>query len=88
MLAGEWVAKFCEAHGLDWEQLTKAERFKVTMQVPCTIRCWRVGGPVEVGPGERCPECGKERLPRSRYEVLVSTSDSDSSTNATNWGRP
>lgn len=57
--AEEWVAELCEREGLDWEALTKAEQFQITMMVPCPIRCFRVGGPVDVEPGERCPGCGK-----------------------------
>jgi hypothetical protein len=26
--------------------------------LPCSVRCWHVGGPVDVAPGEPCPECG------------------------------
>lgn len=70
MLAGEWIAAYCERHGLDWEQLTKGERFGIGMLVPCEIRCFRVGVAIDVKPGEKCPECGKGRPPRTRYERL------------------
>lgn len=57
--AQRWVADLCEREGLDWEKLTKGEQFRITVMVPCPIRCFQVGGPVDVEPGERCPECGK-----------------------------
>jgi len=69
--AGEWVAEFCKRQGLDWEQLSKGERFLITREVPCNIRCWRIGGAVTVAPGEKCPECGKERPVRTRYERML-----------------
>lgn len=59
MTAEEWVARFCEANNLDWDKLTPGERTRVTMRVPCRIRCWRVGVPIpEATPGTVCPECG------------------------------
>ncbi len=71
MTGEEWVAAFCENNGLDWDQLTKAERFKITMLVPCTIRCFRVGGPVDVARGEQCPECGQVVPTRTAWEHLL-----------------
>jgi hypothetical protein len=61
MTVEEWLGDFIEANQLDWEKLTKGERFQVTRMIPCNVRCFRVGGPVSVDPGQECPECGKER---------------------------
>jgi len=32
--------------------------FYLSRLVPCTIRCWRVGGPVTLSNDGVCPECG------------------------------
>jgi len=56
----EWLAKYCVDNGIDPNKLSKAERFQLSMEIPCTVRCFRVGGyvnPMEVG--EKCPECGR-----------------------------
>lgn len=55
----EWVRNYCRTEGIDWSALTPGQRFQVTRLIPCSIRCFRVGEPVEVGPGQTCPECGK-----------------------------
>lgn len=57
--AREWLGAWLERRGFDWEKLTPAERFLLTREIPCFIRCWRVGVAVDVKPGERCSECGK-----------------------------
>lgn len=56
----QWIKNYCKENLIDWSKLTKGEQFKITMTVPCTIRCFRVGGVVDVTPGQPCPECGKE----------------------------
>lgn len=71
MTAEEWVAGYLEANELDWDKLTNAEQFRVTMHVPCNIRCFRVGGAVGVKPGEPCPECGKPRPLLTSWERLL-----------------
>jgi hypothetical protein len=66
MTAEEWLDAFLKARCIDWEKLTPGQRFKITMMIPCSIRCFRVGGAVDVGPGEVCSECGtKQDLPTS-----------------------
>jgi len=60
--AEEWIDEFCRDNGIDWLSLTDAERVQVARRVPCRIRCWRVGGPVDVSLGHRCPECGRVEL--------------------------
>jgi hypothetical protein len=57
--AREWLGSFLERHGIEWDSLTKAQQFLMTREIPCSIRCWRVGGPVNVKAGEPCSECGK-----------------------------
>lgn len=39
---------------------------------PCSIRCWRVGGSVDVPKGSPCPECGRpwKRLKESFWLVI------------------
>ena len=59
MTGEEWVHELCQARGIDWSRLTAGERTQITMHIPCTIRCWRVGVSIEVKPGEDCPECGR-----------------------------
>jgi len=66
------VASFCEQQKINWHSLTKGEQFLITRMVPCPIRCWHVGGPVDVEPGGRCPECGKVYVaPPTALERLV-----------------
>ena len=60
MTGKEWMAGYLSQHDIDWDKLTAAERFKLTMLIPCTIRCFRIGDAVDVKPGEDCPECGHE----------------------------
>jgi len=71
MTAEQWLAGYLEANNFDWDKLTKGEQFKVTMLVPCSIRCFRVGGPVDVKPGQACPECGHERPLLTVWERLL-----------------
>lgn len=58
-LAREWLAAFIEAERIDYDALTLAEKALLASIVPCSIRCWRIGMPVDVRPGEKCPECGR-----------------------------
>jgi hypothetical protein len=58
MTGEEWVAAFCKEHDLDWSKLDISDRRAITRAIPCNIRCWRVGEPVETVRGEPCPECG------------------------------
>lgn len=59
MTAEQWVLAYCAEHDLDWDSLTAGEQTRVTMQIPCNIRCWRVGVSIETKPGKACPECGR-----------------------------
>ena len=55
-----WVEAFLKAHSLDLlEDLSIPDRRFVVRSIPCNLRCWRVGEPVDTKPGEPCPECGK-----------------------------
>lgn len=57
--AAQWVTAYVKEVGLKTEDLSPAQWFIVAMQVPCAIRCWRVGVSIRVAPGQPCPECGK-----------------------------
>lgn len=73
MTAEAWLTNYCLDHDIDWTKLSKAELFQLSMIVPCTIRCFRIGGSVEVSLGEKCPECGKVHNPPPRvtkYDVI------------------
>lgn len=54
-----WISRFCKARSLDWRKLSPVQQDGVLRAIPCTIRCWRVGEPCDVSPGENCPECGR-----------------------------
>lgn len=71
MTAKEWIANYLEANALDWDKLTKGEQFQITRLVPCNVRCFRVGGAVDVKPGEECPECGNPRPLLTSWEILL-----------------
>lgn len=73
MTDDEWIGNYCKARGLDWSTLSCVERTRITMFVPCSIRCWRIGGAVDVAPDKPCPECGKinrVHIP-TRYELIA-----------------
>jgi hypothetical protein len=55
----QWIGKYLAKHGIDQQDMSEVEWELLVRLVPCRIRCWRVGVPVEVGPGEECPECGR-----------------------------
>jgi hypothetical protein len=68
--AQEWLAGWLERHHVVWDELSPAQRFLLAREIPCSVRCWRVGGPVDVKPGDKCSECGKlEPLP-SFWEMI------------------
>ena len=75
MTGEEWVAKYCAQRGLDWDKLDLPQRRAITRAIPCAIRCWRVGTPVDVAPGERCPECGRWRGFPTALERVLSEPD-------------
>jgi len=69
------IRTYCQDGGIDWEALTHGQQFMVLKEVvPCSIRCSRVGGPVDVKLGEACPECGKPHKeverPPTHYQRL------------------
>lgn len=57
--AADWVESFLKNHGLTWDALSPGQQTQVLRAMPCTIRCWRIGAPCDVLPGDPCPECGK-----------------------------
>jgi hypothetical protein len=70
--AEAWVNDFCVNQGITWDKLTPGQQFSVLRAVPCTVRCARIGEPVEVAPGEDCPECGKPHPPLlTQWERLL-----------------
>lgn len=76
MTAEEWVSNYLKTHELHWENFTPAERFRLMTCIPCKIRCYRIGEPVDVEYGKACPECGKINKTRpSRYEILGQVDD-------------
>lgn len=74
--AEEWLTEYCVKRNIDWSKLTKAELFQLSMVVPCTIRCFRVGAAItELRLGEKCPECGgvyndTSHIP-NKYDVIL-----------------
>lgn len=75
MTGEEWVYRYCQENNIGWETLSMAEQFQLSMLIPCTIRCFRVG--VSVSPlksGEKCPECGKPHKDdlgiRTKYSTI------------------
>lgn len=49
--------------GFDWDLLdtieTQADKFKMTMRIPCYRRCFRIGRSVTLDEAGRCSECGQ-----------------------------
>lgn len=70
LAAREWLAKWLERQGIQWDNLTAAQQFLAAREIPCSIRCWRVGGPVDVKPGDVCPECGQEVPKPTCWEMI------------------
>lgn len=70
MTGEEWMADFCQTNGIAWQKLTKGQQFQLGMRIPCNIRCFRVGGPVDVEPGKPCPECGQRQPTKTRYDHI------------------
>jgi hypothetical protein len=71
MTGEEWVAAYCQRNGLTWEKLEIPERRAITRSIPCNVRCWRVGGPVDTVPGEPCEECGSIVPLPTAWEKIV-----------------
>jgi hypothetical protein len=67
-----WLEEYFLRHHLDPDNLTSPEWFNISRVIPCHIRCWRIGAPVDVKPGTPCPECGKLRPLPTRYDRLMS----------------
>lgn len=73
MTGEEWVEAYCEKQGLVWGDLTIPEQRGILQSIPCTVRCWRVGEPVDGKPGDPCDECGRPHpLPNLWQKVLHS----------------
>ena len=73
--AEKWLNAYIERNGIDFRALTKGQLCILSREVPCTIRCWRISLPVDVKPGEVCPECGKLVPPRTAWEKLARDED-------------
>lgn len=58
-------------HNLDLDKLTLGEKFRLSMMVPCVLRCWQAGVAISLQPGERCDECGKLYDPETFWKKLV-----------------
>ena len=41
--AETWLQAQLVKYGIDWDKLTPAQRLQWTRQIPCSIRCWRIG---------------------------------------------
>lgn len=72
---GKWLDAYIERNKIDRDSLTKADWFLLTRKIPCSIRCWWIGEPVDVKPGEPCPECGKECPLPTAWERLAKDDD-------------
>jgi len=53
-----WLEQYCRWQRLDWQKLSSPEKSQVLRQVPCTLRCWRIGDAVDGQLGKPCVECG------------------------------
>lgn len=69
--AQEWLLARCEEAGVTWETLQLMDRNRLIRSIPCNIRCWRVGGPVDTTPGEPCVECGRPVSVPTLWERLL-----------------
>lgn len=69
-----WIHDKCRSLDVEWNALTPVERSQIMQGVPCTIRCWRVGVPIDVKDGEKCSECGATHRPAplSRFDLITS----------------
>lgn len=73
---GEFLIEKCKELGVKWSNLTAGEQFRMAMLVPCKLRCFRIGAPVDVEIGQKCPECGKLNDDRpTRYEQILERDD-------------
>lgn len=53
-----WIIAFCERNNIEWDKLSGVDKNRIAREMPCNVRCWRVGVPVETTPGKPCAECG------------------------------
>lgn len=67
----EWLKEHLVAGKVDPNNLTAGQWLQISRVIPCQLRCWRIGAPVDVKPGSYCPECGRFYPKTSRYELLV-----------------
>lgn len=70
MTGEEWVAQYCAKQGYDWDTLSPGIKASITREIPCSVRCWRVGEPVDSPPGSPCVECGRPVPVPSAWERL------------------
>jgi hypothetical protein len=68
--AREWLAAFLKRHEINWDGLTPAQRLLLTREIPCYVRCWRVGVSSDCKPCEVCPECGQLQPGRTAWEKV------------------
>ena len=66
----EWLAEFIEREGIEYDKLSQGQKFMLMHEIPCSIRCFRVGGPVDVRRGEPCPECGAVEPLLTSWEII------------------
>lgn len=69
--AQEWLLALCKEHGVEWDGLDKSTQNGLVRSIPCNVRCWRVGGPVDTTPGEPCVECGRPVPVQTLWERLL-----------------
>ena len=71
----EWLTAYFRIQGIDPDKARDEDVVKAARQIPCSVRCWRIGEPVDVKVGEPCPECGKpykgDRLPLNDVERIL-----------------
>ena len=71
----EWLTDYFRIQGIDPDTATDRDVVLAARKIPCSIRCWRIGGPVDVKVGEPCPECGKpcegDKLPLNDIERIL-----------------
>jgi hypothetical protein len=68
--ARAWLAEFIERNGIKYEELSQSQKFLLMREIPCSIRCWRVGVSIPTRPGQPCDECGKVEPLKTSWEII------------------